>query len=122
MDGELEMLNEIIPGLSKSSETWQCCHRGAAPSREMFYLWIFYDVLVVYSAQLLAECSFGPSEDLEMLRKFSWSWLCAGRVAQLEILLIQGLKIVFVTGMVTLPLLARVPSGIHALGSAQSRA
>lgn len=62
------MLNEIIPGLSKNSKTWQCCHRGAVTSMEMRFSFVFH-------AQLVAECRFGPSEDLKMVRKFSWSLL-----------------------------------------------
>lgn len=64
----MEMLNEIIPGLSKNSKTWQCCHRGAVTSMEMWFGFVFH-------SQLMAECRFGPSENFRMVRKFSWNWL-----------------------------------------------
>lgn len=115
------MLNEIIPGLSKSSKTWQCRHRGAVPSREMFYLWIFLWCFscVFRSApgwvQLRAKWGLGNAQKVLLELAVHWenSKFSSSRVWKLFLSPRRA-------RMVTLPSLARVPSGIHALGSATS--
>lgn len=67
------MLNEIIPGLSKNSETWHRCHRGAVISMEMCFSRVF-------NMQLLAERRIGRSENLKTVRKFPQNLLYTERL------------------------------------------
>lgn len=78
----------------------------------MWFCWVFH-------TQLLAECRFGWSESLKMLRKFSWDWLyferlvCSSGSVKFSPSSVRKLRL-SLAGLVTLPLL--VPSGIHCPG------
>lgn len=108
------MMNEIIPGLSKNSKTWQCCQKSSYQHGNVFYC--------VFHTQLLAGAGFGPSENLKTVRKFSWNWLFTGRSicssGTIKFFSFSVWKIVFVTqvggqGWGHFFCLPRIPSGIH---------